>query len=558
LQKVSLNKKSGENMYLAKIELFGIENILITILISTLIAALLLVAAEKIFGAFQQLYYNEKKLLKWANKPDNMIFSRLILLSFLIFLSFSVLNLCLSFSGSQNSAYFGFSAYFLFFVIFLYADKKFALKVPVKNTARMKRLKTTFYLFNFLFLNGIIFLLSLIANQINSDIIFLLRYLPLAAMPLLCPFFVILSGYINRLFETPKNKKYIKKATDKIKNSEIIKIGITGSYGKTSVKNILKVILSEKFKVLATPNSYNTPLGIAGTINNNDINGYDVFIAEMGAKNQGDIKELCDIVKPKYSIITGICAQHLETFKSIDNIKKTKYEIVENTDSDGKVIFGSEDLKELYDICEIDKYIVGKDIFYQNCEISENGSKFTLCCGAESVNCQTKLLGKHNVDNILTASLLAYKMGMNLKEISVGVSKINFEKHRLELLKPSNGLNILDDSYNANIIGAVAALKVLKLFKGKKVVVTPGIVELGILEQKENYSLGQKLAFCDKVILVGETLILSIKDGLLSMGYEDNNIIIIPELKKAANALSGIVTAGDTVLFLNDLPDIYK
>jgi len=546
-------------MYLAqKIILDSLVNISITLLISAIVALFLLIASNKIFGAFQQLYYNEKKLLKWSNKPDNMVYSRLILLSFLIFLSFSVLNLCLSFNGSKIAGYLGFIAYILFFVVYFYADKKYALKVPLKNTARMKRLKTTFYLLNLIFVFGTIYLLSYISNLISNDILYLLRYLPLAGMPIFCPIFVAIAGSINKLYEIPKNKKYVNRSREIIKNTEIIKIGITGSYGKTSVKNILKTILSEKYKVLATPNSFNTPLGIARTVINNKLEEYEVFIAEMGAKAEGDIKELCDIVKPDYSIITGICQQHLETFKTIENIKKTKFEIVENTNLSGSVIFGNENLKELYDKCDLDKYIAGKDIHAEDITINENGSKFTLCYGAESVVCHTILLGLHNVENILTASMLAVKMGLSFKEISNGISKIQFEKHRLELLKPENGLNILDDSYNANIIGAEAAISVLKIFSGKKVVVTPGMVELGILEQKENYSLGQKLSFCDYVILVGETLVVSIKNGLLSMGYDEEKIIIIPKLDLIGKTLSSIVRAGDTVLFLNDLPDIYR
>ena len=545
-------------MYLAQqLKLGSLEYILTTAAISLIVSLLLLITSDKIFGAFQQLYYNEKKLLKWSAKPDNMIYSRLILLSFLIFLSFSVLNLCLSFTGSLFAAYFGFGAYILFFMVYFYADKKYALKVSIKNTARMKRLKFTFYLINVIVVIALVYLFTLISNLFDSQITYLLRYLPLAAMPLLCPPFVAFAGFINRLYETPKNRKYVEKAQTIINGSKIIKIGITGSFGKTSVKNILRVILCEKYKVLATPDSYNTPLGISGTIINNKINDYEVFIAEMGAKKKGDIKELCDIVKPDYSIITGICPQHLETFKTLENIKNTKYEIIENTAKDGKAFFG-ENLKDLYERCEIDKYIAGKDIYAENISLSENGCKFTLCHGAESVVCSTVLLGKHNVENILIASILALNLGLSLKEISGGISKIKFEKHRLELLKPENGLFVLDDSYNANIIGAEAALSVLKLFKGKKVVVTPGMVELGILEQKENYSLGQKLSFCDYVILVGETLVLSIKNGLLSMGYEEENIILVSELKNVAEKLTNLVRAGDAVLFLNDLPDVYK
>ena len=141
----------------------------------------------------------------------------------------------------------------------------------------------------------------------------------------------MLSNCIAKIYEVPHNKKFIKKAKAKLANSNIKVIAITGSYGKTSTKFILNSLLSEKYRVLTTPRSHNTPIGIALAVNSAELENYDIFIAEMGARHLGDIAELCEICPPDISLITGICGQHLETFGTFQNIVKAKGEILSYT-----------------------------------------------------------------------------------------------------------------------------------------------------------------------------------------------------------------------------------
>ncbi len=148
-------------------------------------------------------------------------------------------------------------------------------------------------------------------------------------------------------------------------------------------------------------------------------------------------------------------------------------------------------------------------------------------------------------------------MGLTREEIAAGIEKLDYVPHRLQLYA-AGGVNILDDAYNANVVGAEEAVKALKAFSGRKFVVTPGIVELGILEEGENAALGGKLVGLDLVILVGATLVTAVKRGYLAAGGEAEKLTVVPDLAAAQKILSETLQPGDTVLFLNDLPDIYQ
>ena len=347
----------------------------------------------------------------------------------------------------------------------------------------------------------------------------------------------------------PHNKSFVKKAKAKLNNSNIKVVGITGSYGKTSCKKILADILSEKYRVLSTPRSHNTPMGLALAINNNDLTSYDIFIAEMGARHVGDIAELCEFCPPDIALITGICPQHLESFGSIENVVKAKAEILKG----GAEAYIAHECFTLFEAYSGVKHCVD---CVSDMVCNAEGSTFNLNLGGKTYKAHTRLLGAHSVRNVAISALVAYNLGMTAEEIVAAIEKLDFIEHRLQLIK-SGGVNILDDGYNSNINGAAAALEVLKSFEGRKIVVTPGLVELGVLEEEENTRLGERLVGLDFVILVGETLITPVKNGYLAGGGNAATLKIVPTLNVAQEELKGILQPNDTVLFLNDLPDIY-
>ncbi len=519
------------------------------ILVAIAFAAMLCIAAYKSAGVLQSSGYSNKKFFKWLKKKGNLTFARLCILALLCVLSCAVIALCFPFAG-EWAAVISLTPYVLFFTAYCVADRKIALRSPVTRTPRFYRLYAAMFLV-FAVASYIIVTLMNFADFVWGNGIFsLLRYCPLAVLPILLLPMLMLANCIAKIYEAPHNRKFIRLAKKKLADSDIKVIAITGSYGKTSTKFILNSLLSEKFRVLSTPRSHNTPIGIALAINNNDLNCYDVFIAEMGARHLGDVAELCEICPPDVSLITGICGQHLETFGTFENVVKAKGEILTRTKNIAVIADDCYDLFAEYP-CKKVRCDCASEI-----DADCNGTRFTLTLGKETRRVETKLLGEHSAHNIALAAEAAFAAGMTIDEIAAAIPKIDFIEHRLQLIK-ANGVNILDDGYNSNVKGARAALEVLKKFVGRKIVVTPGLVELGVMEEEENFRLGENLVGFDYVILVGDTLITPVKRGYLEAGGDKDKITVKPTLAEAQEALKGYISSGDTVLFLNDLPDIY-
>ncbi|MBU1262741.1 UDP-N-acetylmuramoyl-tripeptide--D-alanyl-D-alanine ligase [bacterium] len=345
------------------------------------------------------------------------------------------------------------------------------------------------------------------------------------------------------------NLRYLIMAKKKLKRLKPKVIGITGSYGKTSTKHILAHILSQKYKVLATPESYNTLMGICKVINNNLLPEHQIFIVEMGAYKRGDIKELCDLVKPEIGILTGIGLQHLERFGSVENIRKTKFELIESLPKDGIAILNSG-----CKYCQKFQPKV-KTIRYGGQEKGIRVSAEGLSFSVNGITFQTSLLGSHNLQNILSAIACARELKMTLEEIQRAVFSLPQIPHRLQLIKTPTSI-IIDDAYNSNPVGAKEALFLLSQFSGRKILVTPGMIELGEKEYEENRLFGEEAAkTCDVVILVGKKRTKAIADGLLSAGFSKDNLFVVKSLDEARDKLSQI--RGDVILFENDLPDNY-
>jgi UDP-N-acetylmuramoyl-tripeptide--D-alanyl-D-alanine ligase len=381
-------------------------------------------------------------------------------------------------------------------------------------------------------------------------LIFLLP-LSLIILFLLTPFSPIIANIICYPIENGYRKYYIKDAKRILKEVNPIVIGITGSYGKTSMKYFLTTLLQAKFETLMTPESFNTPMGVVKTIREQLRGKHQIFVCEMGARQVGDIKELCDIVHPKYGIITSIGEQHLETFKTVDNIIKTKYELA----NAAEILFLNGDNEH------IKKNIPNKTHFLygltaenykaQDIKVTTTGTVFGV---NEFEDLQVKLVGEHNIQNLTGAIAVALYLGVDIEDIKLRLKKIVSPPHRLEL-KRQNGVTILDDAYNSNPAGCAAALKTLSLFDGVKILITPGMVELGENQNECNRTFGEQAAHsCDFVFLVGKKQTAPIYDGLKSQNFPDEKIRIFEDVKLAiSQALS---LSGEKIILLeNDLPD---
>ena len=513
------------------------------------LAVLLCVTAYRQAGVLQSSGYSNGKYFAWVKKKGNLAFQRLAFLAMLCALSSALIALVFSFAG-EWAAVISLVGYLVFFVLYFFADKKVALRSKAAPTARFKRLYAILFLVLAICCYILVTLLNF-ANEVWGNKIFsYLRYVPLGIMPLILIPLIIFANAVSKIYEVPHNKKFIRRATKKLAASNIKVVAITGSFGKTTTKNILYDILSKKYKVLTTPRSHNTPIGIALALNNANLDEYDIFIAEMGARHLGDVAELCEICPPDISLITGICGQHLETFLNFQNIVKAKGEILLATKEKAIIADDAFELFADYNCSKV-RCDAASDI-----KADKTGTEFSLTLGGKSKRVKTKLLGEHSAYNIALAAQAAFEVGMTADEISAAIPEIDYIEHRLQLIE-NGGVSILDDGYNSNVKGARAALKVLKYFDGRKVVVTPGLVELGVLEEDENTALGRELVGFDLVILVGDTLVKFVENGYKAAGGDMEKIKTRSSIFEAQEELKSYLQPGDAVLFLNDLPDIY-
>ena len=429
-------------------------------------------------------------------------------------------------------------------------------------TARIKRLITTLTIIQMIPIVWGLF-------HLNDPFLWWVAILILAII-LYGNFFVT---FIGKVINTPVEKcvylHFKRMAQTKLKEMSNLKIiGITGSYGKTSSKNILADILNCKYNALPTPRNLNTYNGLIMTVNNNLDKFTDIFIAEMGAYVKGEIKGLCKLVKPQYGILTTIGTAHLETFGSEQNIIDGKFELIESLPKDGFAVLNGDDPKQVnYKLKNNIRTIwVGinnedVDVRATNIKCSGDGTTFDVMFKGDpkKYSFETKLLGNHNVYNILSGIAFGKEFGIEIDDLIQAVKNVKPVEHRLEL-KPMNNFFMIDDAYNSNPVGAKNAVEVLGLMPGIKVVVTPGMIELGEKEDEYNKTFGEQIAeVADYVVLIGEQKTKPIKEGLLTKGFDKEKIIVYNDVRDAYPFIGTLTKDGEVfALFENDLPDTYN
>ena len=459
---------------------------------------------------------------------------------------------------NEYLSYLGLIFYFLLCYIYIINVHLAPKKTPLKMTHRMNRAMILLFILSFLVSFGLILL--------SSMFLWFFRFGAVALSPLILPILVPFTHWLMKPLESAISKGYIKKSKKKLAQfPNLIKIGITGSFGKTSTKNFLATILSEKYSVCATPFNFNTPMGITKTILDYLSLGHQVLIAEMGARQVGDIKELCELVEPKYAILTAIGAQHIATFKSLDNVKRTKAELPNYIGENGVCVFDidSEPVADIESQVKCNKVTVSikqkADVYATDIVTTNKGTTFTLHIGEKELSCSTRLLGAHNISNLLLCVAMARELELSDEQILSGISKVAPVEHRLQLINGENDVVILDDTYNASIEGSQRALEVLKMFEGRrKIVITPGLVELGTLERLENYNFGKRISeVADIVIIVNKSNYLSIRQGLLDSGFDETKIYEAENLLATQSIMKDMLMPHDVILWENDLPDNY-
>ena len=428
-------------------------------------------------------------------------------------------------------------------------------KKPFVVTARVKRL----YGVHLIAVIGLGLLIGLLPMNLPLLILYFIY-------PLLLPLVVALSAVLALPIEKTIFRLYFRSAQKKLlENKGLIRIGITGSYGKTSTKFVLNTILSQKYNVLCTPASFNTPMGVTRIVRERLQPSHQVFIGEMGARHVGEIKELSSLVHPQIGILTAVGPQHLDTFRTIERIEKTKYELIEALPEDGFAVFADDGdiVTRLYEKTEKPKCLVGRagtEVWAEDVQVSATGSSFMLCFkDGEKIPCETRMLGEHNILNILTAAAVARHLKLTAAQIARGIAALQPVEHRLQLLKSAGGVTVIDDAFNTNPRSAKKALDVLKAFPGRRIIVTPGMVELGAEEEKYNEEFGAYMADCvDIAVLVGKKHTAPIVKGLQEKGFKAENIHVVSSLDEAIRLNQTMLKAGDVVMYENDLPDHYS
>ena len=494
---------------------------------------------------FQQNSYKPREYMEWMQVHSNV--GRLLGKCL-----YAVISLPLVIIGNKGCII----AACVMNVMTILVNKPQPAKKPLVYTMRVKRMLITTFLIYVLAV-----LLSLLAGEYRwrvCEVVLLVLFI-------LQPFLILLVNLINRPVERAIDQYYINDAARILREMPNLKIiGVTGSYGKTSVKYFLSTLLSTQYNVLHTPGNYNTTLGVVRTIREQMKPFHEIFVCEMGAREVGDIKEICDLVHPDYGIITSIGPQHLQSFHTIDNIIATKFELADAVPADGKVFLNYDN--DYIRTHEIDKNVVsygtkGDNIVYKAYDIavSPSGSSFKIRDNkGDEYEFHTRLVGNHNVQNIAGAIAVANTLGIPMEKLRYPVKQLESVPHRLQLVKQGNRI-LLDDSYNSNKNGFKAALDTLAMFQELRILMTPGMVELGVKQYDENKEVGVYAADkCDYAVLVGKEQTKPIQDGLREAGFAGSRMIVVDTLQEAFQMVNAIPDERQKVVLIeNDLPDNY-
>ena len=444
-------------------------------------------------------------------------------------------------------------------VMFIIAWKEFRTmyKKPIVYTMRVKRL----------FLSAAI----LTAAVIGAALVFIPEYAPAVALALLVmPIVMLAANLVNKPLEAAISRWYYNDAKRILRSMpNLTIIGVTGSFGKTSTKHYLYRILSERYNVLMTPGNFNTTLGVIRTVREHLKPHHQIFIVEMGAKQVGDIKEICDLVHPTIGVVTAVGEMHLETFGSVENVLRTKFELIDALPADGLgvVNLDSEPIAaaKLSYPCRMVGYgVEAEKADYRAEQINYTPAQTTFAIksgGTLREEYSTQLAGRGNILNLLAAVAVADALQVSEAQQKRAMRQIEQIEHRLSIKRTAGGITIIDDAYNSNPAGAKMALEVLRDFNtgGRKIVVTPGFVEMGDSQYRNNKELGGNIASAaDIAIVVNRVNRDAIVEGLGEAGFSAEKTIQTDSFAEASAYLATTMRAGDVILYENDLPDSFK
>ncbi|OHA61972.1 MAG: hypothetical protein A2117_00205 [Candidatus Wildermuthbacteria bacterium GWA2_46_15] len=363
-------------------------------------------------------------------------------------------------------------------------------------------------------------------------------------------------------------KSIIEKAKRKrAQFKNLVVIGITGSYGKTSTKEFLATILSQKLNVLRTKEHQNSEMGISRCVLDELNENHQVFVVEMGAYGVGGIKLLADIVKPQIGIVTGINEQHLALFGTMENLISAEggQELIESLPKNGVVILNGNsqlvmsnfrflalDLKSQI-FCSTKEKM---DIWAEDIKTEKDRLSFRIVSkDGQAANFKVNLVGRQDVENILLTAGGAKELGFTLEEIARAAERIKPDQGALKLLKGSGGVDLIDSTYSANTNGVLAALDHLKLWSGKKIIIMPCLIELGSVSIEAHRQIGKKIAeVCDLGVITTQDKFAEIKEEAVRLGMNPNNILSLEDPREIWEKIKGFCQEGNVLLLEGRVP----
>ena len=446
-------------------------------------------------------------------------------------------------------------------------ERRHTFKKPLVMTERATRLYQLALVFA-----GVVALvvLGLAAAYLPMAVFqFVLAILLIQALPLA----LVAANIVLKPIEERRNDAYIEDASRKLAGFHGIRIGVTGSFGKTSVKHILGQLLVLDAPVFYSRGSINTVLGLTRHIRQRLQPAHKYFIAEMGAYRRGSIKRLAEFVRPEIGIITAVGEAHLERFGSVAETAKAKAELAEFVCAHGRLVIVTEAVAALEPFAALraqypEKFVVcgeGEtcDVRLHGNELTPEGRVLTVTFADEQVQIVSPLLGGYNALNIcLCLAVIRAVAPEVLPVVPAALSEIDQVPHRLETKESRTGPLILDDAYNANEAGMREAMDVARTLAdqrgGRAVVITPGIVELGDNHDEVHRLLGAHAgATCDIVHVVNAERIESFVAAAQAAGRAQ--VTRHKTLSEARRAMAeDKLDAKDVLLYANDLPDVLE
>jgi len=362
---------------------------------------------------------------------------------------------------------------------------------------------------------------------------------------------IFLAYFVSVFIEKMLFNGFKVKAEKKIASMDGLKVvGITASYGKTSIKNYVEHLLKAKYKTYATPRSVNTLGGVMIDVNNDLPDDTEVYVVEMGARGEGDIAEISTFVNPHYVIVGKIGPAHIEYFRTMENIRNTKMEILQTDRLKTAWVHESAMVKPEASVhtfgskeqLDIRTNVAAPEFVIEDVEATLDATSFTL----QGVRYSASILGAFNAMNLAAAVLVAKELGLSDAQIQTQLSTLEPVAHRLQRID-AGGKVILDDSFNGNIDGMMASFDLATTYDGRKVVITPGLVEV---DDELNVQVAQRAnEVFDVVVVTGD-----LNYAIFKANVDAEKLVKLNSKAQMEEMLVEQTTAGDLILFANDAP----